>query len=187
MRKMIATTAIALAAPALAVADHSPAPVAKDRAARDARFLKLWDACKVSSSCHAGRNVVEHGREKDGRYTHNRVRRGIRVLWNRLHPSIEREHRAAAQAEARARASSAPAWFVSLFAPVRACESGHHGYGANTGNGFYGAYQFNLQTWYGVGGTGNPAAASPREQDYRAYLLYQRRGTQPWPHCGRLA
>ncbi|MSY22854.1 MAG: hypothetical protein F2668_07740, partial [Actinobacteria bacterium] len=37
----------------------------------------------------------------------------------------------------------------------------------------------------GMGGSGDPAAASPSEQDYRALLLLRLRGTRPWPICGR--
>lgn len=54
----------------------------------------------------------------------------------------------------------------------------------NTGNGFYGAYQFNLQTWHGVGGTGYPHQNSLAEQTKRAKILYNMRGAQPWPSCG---
>lgn len=67
---------------------------------------------------------------------------------------------------------------------IAACESGGN-YATNTGNGFYGAYQFTLSTWASVGGSGNPAAASPAEQDKRAAMLYAREGPGPWPVCGR--
>jgi Transglycosylase-like domain len=70
-------------------------------------------------------------------------------------------------------------------ASTRYCESGHHGlYRANTGNGFYGAYQFVLSTWYSVGGRGMPHMAEPLEQDYRAVLLLKRSGSGQWPVCG---
>lgn len=70
-------------------------------------------------------------------------------------------------------------------AAIRACESGGN-YGAVDPSGTYkGAYQFDQQTWESVGGSGNPAAASPAEQDKRAAILYARRGAQPWPVCGR--
>ena len=49
---------------------------------------------------------------------------------------------------------------------------------------YRGAYQFDYRTWQSVGGWGDPAAASKLEQDYRAALLYARRGPQPWPVCG---
>jgi LysM repeat protein len=67
-----------------------------------------------------------------------------------------------------------------LFARIRTRESGGN-YAENTGNGYYGAYQFSLGTWESVGGTGNPAAASPAEQDARAQMLYAERGCSPWP------
>jgi Transglycosylase-like domain len=54
----------------------------------------------------------------------------------------------------------------------------------DTGNGFYGKYQFTLSTWQSVGGVGNPAAAPEAEQDMRAGMLYAREGSAPWPVCG---
>ncbi len=67
---------------------------------------------------------------------------------------------------------------------LRFCESTET-YGADTGNTFYGAYQFTWETWGTVGGSGNPALAPPAEQDARARVLHSRRGAQPWPICGR--
>jgi hypothetical protein len=67
----------------------------------------------------------------------------------------------------------------SKFAQLRQCESGGN-YSINTGNGYYGAYQFNQQTWNAAGGTGLPSNASPAEQDARALALYNSRGWQPW-------
>jgi peptidoglycan hydrolase-like protein with peptidoglycan-binding domain len=67
---------------------------------------------------------------------------------------------------------------------VRACESGGN-YSTNTGNGFYGAYQFDQQTWSGLGYSGSPSSASPATQDAAAQKLYSQRGTSPWPVCGR--
>jgi len=67
---------------------------------------------------------------------------------------------------------------------LRFCESGGI-YTTDTGNGFYGAYQFDRQTWRSMGGQGNPAHAPYWEQDLRAKGLYQARGAQPWPICGR--
>lgn len=67
---------------------------------------------------------------------------------------------------------------------LRNCESTET-YDIDTGNTFYGAYQFTWETWGTVYGEGNPAHAPPEEQDARARLLYARRGSQPWPICGR--
>ena len=55
----------------------------------------------------------------------------------------------------------------------------------NTGNGFYGKYQFTQSTWAAVGGSGNPAAAPEAEQDRRAAMLLARAGSGQWPVCGR--
>jgi|GEM_PF-4208547 len=69
-------------------------------------------------------------------------------------------------------------------AAVRACESGGN-YAAVSSNGRYrGAYQFDRQTWQSVGGNGDPAAATPAEQDARASQLRSQRGSNPWPVCG---
>lgn len=69
-------------------------------------------------------------------------------------------------------------------ASIRACESSGN-YAAVSPDGLYhGAYQFDRPTWQSVGGTGDPAAASPAEQDARAAELWNQRGSNPWPNCG---
>lgn len=72
----------------------------------------------------------------------------------------------------------------SDFARLRMCESGGN-YGINTGNGYYGAYQFDLQTWHGLGLSGRPDQASRSAQDAAARLLQSQRGWGPWPVCSR--
>jgi hypothetical protein len=66
---------------------------------------------------------------------------------------------------------------------VRACESGGR-YWINTGNGFYGAYQFTLRSWWVVGGRGYPHRAVPLEPDFRAVKLLHVQGRGAWPVCG---
>jgi len=73
----------------------------------------------------------------------------------------------------------------ATLARIRACESrGNYSIVSRSGR-YRGAYQFDFATWRSVGGAGDPAAASPAEQDYRALLLLRLRGTRPWPVCGR--
>ena len=71
-------------------------------------------------------------------------------------------------------------------AALRWCESRGQ-YGINTGNGYYGAYQFDLRTWHGIGETGRPDLAAPAVQDAAVRRLFVLRGWQPWPVCGRVA
>lgn len=70
------------------------------------------------------------------------------------------------------------------FAKLRACEAGGN-YDRNSGNGYYGAYQFNIGTWAGYGGYIIPSDAPPGVQDQKAYETYQRRGWAPWPACSQ--
>jgi hypothetical protein len=81
------------------------------------------------------------------------------------------------------KASTGGGYAGGQLAAIRQCESGGN-YSTNTGNGFYGAYQFTQASWQAVGGTGNPAAASPAEQDRRAAVLMARSGAGNWPVCG---
>ncbi len=73
----------------------------------------------------------------------------------------------------------------SELAKIAQCESGGNP-AAVSGSGTYrGKYQFDVETWKAMGGTGDPAAASEAEQDRRAAILYGQRGAAPWPVCGR--
>ena len=67
---------------------------------------------------------------------------------------------------------------------LRECESSNN-YKTNTGNGFYGAYQFDLQTFHGLGYSGLPSDASIATQDEAATILEEERGWQPWPSCSK--
>ena len=109
-----------------------------------------------------------------------RIARRIRSLRVDIKVQERRERRRAA---AHRRAATAATASPTLEA-IAACESGGNPQ-ANTGNGFYGKFQFTLQTWASVGGSGNPASASEAEQNKRAAMLYAREGSAPWPVCGR--
>jgi hypothetical protein len=67
---------------------------------------------------------------------------------------------------------------------IAACESGDDPTAVSADGTYGGKYQFDYGTWASVGGSGDPAAASVAEQDYRAALLYARSGTSSWPICG---
>jgi hypothetical protein len=70
------------------------------------------------------------------------------------------------------------------FYRLRMCESSDN-YRDNTGNGYYGAYQFAQTTWTNLGMSGRPDQAAPALQDHAAYTLYKRSGWGPWPACSQ--
>ncbi len=83
----------------------------------------------------------------------------------------------------------------AAWAAVRECESGGN-YAINTGNGFYGAYQFTRSTWDWVAAAigrddlvgVRPDRAAPVDQDRLANALafeVPGGGLQHWPVCGR--
>ncbi len=71
-----------------------------------------------------------------------------------------------------------------VWARLRQCESGGD-YSTDTGNGYYGAYQFSEATWLGIGQTGYPDDAPPPVQDQAAYRLQNRSGWGQWPACSQ--
>jgi len=97
-----------------------------------------------------------------------------------LRDELARQRRALRAARTYERVAVPP-----QLAAIAACESGGDP-GAIGGGGLYrGKYQFDVQTWASVGGSGDPAAAPEGEQDMRAAMLYARAGATPWPVCGR--
>jgi uncharacterized protein YabE (DUF348 family) len=69
-----------------------------------------------------------------------------------------------------------------VWAALAQCESGGDPT-TNTGNGYYGLYQFSLPTWQAMGGSGLPSEASASEQTMRAQRLQQQSGWGQWPAC----
>ncbi|WP_406304625.1 ubiquitin-like domain-containing protein [Streptomyces sp. NBC_00885] len=65
------------------------------------------------------------------------------------------------------------------------CESGGRAAAVDPSGNYGGLYQFDIETWHALGGTGRPQDASAAEQTYRAKKLFVQRGASPWPHCGR--
>jgi peptidoglycan hydrolase-like protein with peptidoglycan-binding domain len=76
---------------------------------------------------------------------------------------------------------------VAVLERIAQCESGGDPTAVSRDRRYFGKYQFSKATWRTVGGEGNPAKATEDEQDMRAMRLYKRRGTAPWPVCGKQA
>lgn len=91
---------------------------------------------------------------------------------------VSERHSKGSAVKSEASGSSSGGWEA-----VRQCESGGN-YGYDDGT-YGGAYNFDRGTFASVGGRGNPADASPAEQDAAAQRLYNERGSAPWPQCGR--
>jgi len=75
--------------------------------------------------------------------------------------------------------------------PFLACTRAHESsgnYSINTGNGYFGAYQFLQSTWNSTAQAAgrsdlvgvNPANAAPADQDLLALTLYHQQGAGPW-------
>ena len=67
---------------------------------------------------------------------------------------------------------------------LRWCESTND-YTTDTGNGYYGAYQFSPRSGWWLGSVGGPSAAAPEVQDQAALDLYEYSNWDSWPSCSR--
>ncbi|MFJ5694358.1 transglycosylase family protein [Arthrobacter sp. NPDC093125] len=92
----------------------------------------------------------------------------------------------AAEAESGNTGAAAPAMMnEGMWDKIAQCESGGN-WSINSGNGYYGGLQFDIQTWIGSGGgqyAPNASQASKAQQIDIANRVYAERGLQPWG-CG---
>ena len=95
----------------------------------------------------------------------------------------EREQRNQAQAQNQSTSTSSNASGQNWGALAQ-CESSGNASVVSSNGLYHGLYQFDVQTWRSVGGSGLPSQASPAEQTKRAQILFDQRGSQPWPVCG---
>jgi uncharacterized protein YabE (DUF348 family) len=70
----------------------------------------------------------------------------------------------------------------SVWDRLAQCESGGNWH-INTGNGYYGGLQFNLQTWRAYGGSGYPHENSREAQIAVAERVQDAQGWGAWPAC----
>jgi Transglycosylase-like domain len=75
-----------------------------------------------------------------------------------------------------------PAPAGGVWLELRDCESGDN-YQADTGNGYYGAYQFSWPTWVDLGYPGRPDQEPYWMQDQAAQRLEGMDGWSQWPSC----
>lgn len=168
---------VALAALVVVLATGAPTTAAAPPWLK-ARYSAQWHACLKEKGCDPGRNIRRDGlrvlhKHHDGR-RHWHVRR-----------AVSDDYKLAVGRLQAARAPAPAAHAGGILAAIRACENGGR-YDTHVNNGFYGAYQFTLSTWYANGGKTHPARASPAEQDRVAWTLYKRVGVHTsasWPNC----
>jgi len=99
---------------------------------------------------------------------------------------IRAARRARLRRERREQFATLPAGVsMDTLEAIASCESGGNPTAISSDGSYRGKYQFSFETWAAVGGSGDPAAASGAEQDYRAALLYAASGSSPWPVCGQ--
>jgi len=121
--------------------------------------------------------VAEYERGVAGAYAGALAQAQIAAYWQAVDDARQ------AQAANRSGSGSGQSRCADALACIRECES-HGDYGTVSSSGTYrGAYQFSQTAWESVGGTGDPAAAPPAEQDARAAALYGSRGSAPWANC----
>jgi hypothetical protein len=120
--------------------------------------------------------------KRDGRRHPKRVR-SPRHTWSdhdlRHHIRLLRKRIRRVRAHLRAVAAVRP-----VLERIANCESHGNPRAIGGGGAFRGKYQFTYGTWAGVGGRGDPAAATESEQDRRAAILLRRTGGSAWPVCG---
>lgn len=180
-RKFIAVTSLAAAllVPALATAQPGDPPLKRERH----KYLVLYFKVRHQEGKRApGRQILKWGVRKHGKVhyaTAKEVARSIRQLRVLLNPLL------VAVPPGQSPANVQTAGAGSTLSAIAACESGGNPSAVDPTGKYRGKYQFDYGTWAGVGGQGDPAAASEAEQDMRAAMLYSQRGSAPWPVCGR--
>jgi hypothetical protein len=171
------TTRRTVAAAVGASAVLAGVPAAAQAQTPNAKLAKQYQqAYKQADKAGAnpGRNIVAHDvLRKDGstRDAHRgEVERSLEVLQRMVGP--------APSAAAGGSTASATLQAIAM------CESGGDPTAVDASGTYRGKYQFDYGTWAAVGGSGDPAAAPEAEQDMRAQMLYDQRGSSPWPVCG---
>lgn len=93
----------------------------------------------------------------------------------------EAERETARKVEVEVREVAPPPSPGGVWAALAECESGMSN--ANTGNGYYGYFQFSATTWRSVGGSGLPTDHDYETQLHYAQVLQARSGWGQWPAC----
>ena len=160
----------------------------KQEVRQNERLHAKWT--KAAGAKIVGRNVVEHGMPKPG----PRHRLATRAEWRETNAVLDRwENPPPPPEPVYTQSYSEPSTSYTAPAPTGGsggvsgcdaacvqCESGGD-YSTDTGNGYYGAYQFDEDTWDAYGDPAYPEAndAPPAVQDQAAASVPY----DAWPNC----
>ncbi len=98
--------------------------------------------------------------------------------------AAQRAKLAAAKVAAKAAPAKQADVSDAMLLKLRLCEAGGI-YNRNTGNGYYGAYQYSISTWNNYAGYARADLAPAHVQDEKVRIDVARRGFSPWPSCAR--
>jgi hypothetical protein len=140
--------------------------------------LVAGDAGAASAEPISRRSRPDMGATAEGSVT------GRPIPRRQVRPRISRSVNRSRPRMSVAAAPSPVDVLADVWAKLRHCESGGR-YNVNSGNGFFGAYQFTAATWRGLGFPGLPHQAAPEVQDEAARRLQARSGWGQWPACSR--
>jgi hypothetical protein len=140
------------------------------------RYLKLRNRANRLIARRDGRRAPRTMRTaKQAQWSNRALLRAVRVLRKRIRGVRADLH--------DRRAGLTPA-VRAVLTRIAWCESKGNPRAIGGGGAYRGKYQFSFGTWASVGGKGDPAAASEREQDRRAAMLLEAGGRGHWPICG---
>ena len=140
------------------------------------RYLKLRNRANRLIARRDGRRVPRRVRTaKQAQWSNGGLQRAIRLMRKRIRN---------VRADLYDRRAGLTSAVRATLNGIAACESHGNPRAIGGGGAYRGKYQFSFGTWASVGGRGDPAAASEREQDRRAAMLLTRSGRGHWPVCG---
>jgi hypothetical protein len=196
MRMRIATIATCVAALAAPVAAQgSPTTVVPKR---QPDYVKHYRELRKQVVKHiglnaAGRDIVSDGYREQNGDVHKATKAEVVASSDRMEASLSPPAPTPAPTSTKGTATTAGTTSTATTTPTSysgssassstvQCESGGN-YSADTGNGYYGAYQFDQSTWDAYAPSGyqgtNPAAAPPAVQDQAAANVPY----DAWPSC----
>jgi hypothetical protein len=140
------------------------------------RYLKLRNRANRLIARRDGRRAPRAVRTaKQERWSNRGLLRATRILRKRIR---------SVRADLHDRRAGLTPSVRAVLNRIAYCESKGNPRAIGGGGAYRGKYQFSFGTWASVGGKGDPAAASEREQDRRAAMLLTRSGRGHWPVCG---